>query len=84
MTLTKNHKIFIGVAILGVAGYMYWKAQQEKNVTCKAAETNVDGKCVAIPTCTAPKVLRADKTTCIDSPVCTSPKVLNADKNACV
>jgi len=47
MTITKNTKIIIGVALLATAGYLYFKSTQEKAVTCKAGETNKDGKCVA-------------------------------------
>ena len=47
MNISKNTKIIIGVALLGIAGYLYWKSTQEKAVTCKTGETNKDGKCVA-------------------------------------
>jgi hypothetical protein len=53
MTITKNTKIIIGVALLGTAGYLYWKSTQAP----------------AVINCTAPKVLNDAKTACVDAPV---------------
>lgn len=53
MTITKNAKIIIGVALLGTAGYLYYKSTKADKVI----------------TCTAPKVLNDAKTACVDAPV---------------
>jgi len=52
MTITKNTKIIIGVALLGTAGYLYWKSTQKKEVTCTAPKVLNDAKtaCVDAPT----------------------------------
>jgi len=54
MTITKNTKIIIGVALLGVAGYIYFKSKKDDKATtptaadkCKKDDTQCLSKCVA-------------------------------------